>query len=114
MFGTNGDSGSVVVDDDEYIVGLYFAGTPSGDYGVANPIADVLSELNIEVCTKPIIKLKKENWKESWKEHWKEHPKEFIKEWKGVGVREGIRRDLRATPVAQLLLWRPPKCSRHA
>lgn len=106
MFGTNGDSGSVVVDDDEYIVGLYFAGTPSGDYGVANPIADVLGELNIEVCTKPIIKLKKENWKEFWKEH----PKEFIKEWKEWAFeKEYIETYERPPWLERPPRWRPPE-----
>jgi hypothetical protein len=53
-FGEKGDSGSVVVDDSRRIVGLYFAG--GGGFGVANPIAAVLTELNISVCTglKPI------------------------------------------------------------
>lgn len=73
MFGTNGDSGSVVVDDDRNVVGLYFAGNSSGTRGVANPIAKVLSELDVSMCTGP--KLLKEHIKE---------PKEF-KEWPGEG-----------------------------
>jgi hypothetical protein len=62
MFGTNGDSGSVVVDEDRKIVGLYFAGNSSGTRGVANPIANVLSELDVEVCAavKPWKELVKE------------------------------------------------------
>jgi hypothetical protein len=51
-FGDHGDSGSVVVNDSRQIVGLYFAGSSDG-YGVANPIAAVLSELNISICTGP-------------------------------------------------------------
>jgi hypothetical protein len=30
-------------------VGLYFAGPPGGNYGVSNQIADVLSELQVEL-----------------------------------------------------------------
>jgi hypothetical protein len=53
IFGTNGDSGSVVVDDNRNIVGLYFAGTEDGTFGVANPIHDVLNALNVSVCVAP-------------------------------------------------------------
>ncbi len=53
-FGDHGDSGSVVVDDTRKIVGLYFAGSDDG-HGVANPIAAVLSALNIHICV-PVIK----------------------------------------------------------
>jgi hypothetical protein len=49
-FGLGGDSGSLVVARNTLqAVGLYFAGPPSGDYGVANSIADVLTELQIEL-----------------------------------------------------------------
>jgi len=56
-FGDHGDSGSVVVNDSGAVVGLYFAGSDDGS-GVANPIAGVLSALNISLCTttKSIIK----------------------------------------------------------
>lgn len=47
-FGLGGDSGSLVVTGwGRHAVGLYFAGPPSGDYGVANPIDSVLSTLGI-------------------------------------------------------------------
>ena len=49
-FGDHGDSGSVVVNNAGEVVGLYFAGDSTG-YGVANPIADVASALNVTVCT---------------------------------------------------------------
>ena len=49
MFGDSGDSGSVVVDDDCKVVGLYFAGSEDG-YGVANPIQAVLDALNVSIC----------------------------------------------------------------
>jgi hypothetical protein len=49
-FGLGGDSGSLVVAGDGLnAVGLYFAGPPSGVYGLANPIADVLSELEVQL-----------------------------------------------------------------
>ena len=37
QFGNSGDSGSVVVDENNKVVGLYFAGTEDGSLGVANP-----------------------------------------------------------------------------
>lgn len=49
LFGDHGDSGSVVVDDSRRVLGLYFAGSDDG-YGVANPIAAVLSALNVSLC----------------------------------------------------------------
>ncbi|MEM9921542.1 MAG: hypothetical protein AAF990_25795, partial [Bacteroidota bacterium] len=52
QFGNSGDSGSVVVDNNRNVVGLYFAGTPDGTYGIANPIDVVLSSLNVSMCTK--------------------------------------------------------------
>jgi hypothetical protein len=49
-FGLGGDSGSLVVSGTEpRAVGLYFAGPPSGVYGLANPISDVLSELEVQL-----------------------------------------------------------------
>jgi hypothetical protein len=58
-FGDHGDSGSVVVNNSRKVVGLYFAGSTDGSYGIANPIAAVLSALNVHLCT-PIIKIKHE------------------------------------------------------
>jgi len=50
-FGDSGDSGSVVVNGDtRQVVGLYFAGTADGTYGVANPIQAVLTALNVSIC----------------------------------------------------------------
>ena len=49
-FGLGGDSGSLVVAKEElHAVGLYFAGPPAGDYGIANHIQDVLNELEIQL-----------------------------------------------------------------
>ena len=56
QFGNGGDSGSVVVDGNRRVVGLYFAGTPDGTYGVANPIQDVLTALNVSLCTAGTLK----------------------------------------------------------
>jgi hypothetical protein len=51
-FGLGGDSGSLVVKGDSMeAVGLYFAGPPSGSYGIANQILDVLTEMQIELLT---------------------------------------------------------------
>lgn len=92
VFGLGGDSGSVVVNDARRVVGLFFAGTPDGTYGVANHIDDVLREMDVELCTsksllkelkdghKDVKELPKEVIKERIKEHIKE-PKEF-KEFK--------------------------------
>ena len=50
-FSQKGDSGSVVVDEDDKIIGLLFAGNDDG-YTYINPINYVLNELNISICTK--------------------------------------------------------------
>lgn len=48
--GLGGDSGSLVVRKEATeAVGLYFAGPPRGNYGVANHLADVLTELDLEL-----------------------------------------------------------------
>jgi hypothetical protein len=49
-FGDHGDSGSVVVNADGDVVGLYYAGSSDGS-GAANPIAAVLSALAVSVFT---------------------------------------------------------------
>lgn len=51
QFGNNGDSGSVVVNSDGKVIGLYFAGSSDGTYGAANPIDAVLSALDVRLCT---------------------------------------------------------------
>jgi hypothetical protein len=51
-FGLGGDSGSMVVDlETREAVGLYNACPPSGQYGLANRIQDVLEEMEIELLT---------------------------------------------------------------
>ncbi len=48
-FGDHGDSGAVLVDADNRVVGLYIAG--SGSTGFANPIEPVLRQLDAELLT---------------------------------------------------------------
>lgn len=50
-FGDHGDSGSVLVDVENRVVGLYCAGTASGSTGFANPIDPVLDQLDVDVLT---------------------------------------------------------------
>lgn len=124
QFGTNGDSGSVVVDDDGYVVGLYFAGNGAGTLGVANPIADVLDDLDVDICAAP--KLLKEHPKEFTKEFakefakdhfegvFKEHHKELIKEWKEWAYEKydwenwGRPPTVSQPPIVQPPVERPP------
>ena len=55
-FGRGGDSGSLVVSKaTPNAVGLYFAGPESGSYGIATPIADVLSQMQIELVTDVVV-----------------------------------------------------------
>ncbi|MFT7774570.1 hypothetical protein [Roseateles sp.] len=73
-FGDHGDSGSAVVDGTVHVVGLHFAGSSDG-HGIANQIADVLSALNVSMCTatsKALIK--------DFKDH--KHEKVEVKEHK--------------------------------
>lgn len=48
-FGDHGDSGAVLVDADNQVVGLYVAG--SGRTGFANPIQPVLRQLDVDLLT---------------------------------------------------------------
>jgi hypothetical protein len=54
-FSDHGDSGSVVMDANNKVIGLLFGGNSSG-YTYINPISYVLNELNITICKKPVIK----------------------------------------------------------
>ena len=84
LFSDHGDSGSVIVDDSGFMVGLLFAG--AGTSTVANPIAAVQSELNISMCIgKSILKDFKDHRKDIIKD--KEIRKELIKD-------KEIRKDL--------------------
>lgn len=48
-FGAHGDSGSVVLDANNNVVGLYYAGSDDG-FGIANPIAAVLEALSVSIA----------------------------------------------------------------
>lgn len=50
MFSDHGDSGSVVVNADNKVIGLLFAGSKDG-YTYINVISNVLSELDISICS---------------------------------------------------------------
>lgn len=77
MFSDHGDSGSVVVDANNKVVGLLFAGNSSG-YTYINPINFVLSELNIKLCTsKSLIKEIKEGKAEKLEKLERKEHKEF-------------------------------------
>ncbi len=86
-FGDSGDSGSVVVNDTLQMVGLYFAGSTDGSWGVANPIQAVLTALDVSICVtkkfepEPIKKLEPEPIKklepEPIKKFEPEPPKKF-------------------------------------
>jgi cobalamin biosynthesis protein CobT len=52
VFSAAGDTGAVLVNQAREVVGLLVAGTDTG-YGVANPIADVLAALDVELYTGP-------------------------------------------------------------
>jgi hypothetical protein len=77
LFSDHGDSGSVIVDDQGFVVALLFAG--SGTSTIGNPIAAVLAELNISMCVTPQKSLLKEHVKDG-KELLKDNRKDFIKD----------------------------------
>lgn len=86
LFSDHGDSGSVIVNDSDFVVGLLFAG--AGTSTLANPIASVLSELNISMCVaKAIIKDIKDSRKDFIKDKDKEIRKDLVKD-------KEIRKDL--------------------
>ena len=85
LFSDHGDSGSVIVDDQGFVVALLFAG--SGTSTIGNPIAAVLAELNVSMCVTPTkiiikerIKETKELAKEISKDLVKDNRKDFIKD----------------------------------
>jgi hypothetical protein len=57
QFSDHGDSGSVVVDSANKVVGLLFGGSTVATY--ANPIQFVLDELSVDLCVKPTLILTK-------------------------------------------------------
>ena len=98
MFSDHGDSGSVIVDSSGYVVALLFAGSGSGTVG--NPIASVLSELNIEMCIgKTLIKDIKDGQKDFIKDKDKELRKDVIKD-KDKELRKDLVQDTK--PIKDL------------
>lgn len=79
-FSAGGDSGSVVVDANNKVIGLLFAGNSGTGYTFINPIADVLSELNVSMCVAPTKNFLKEL---------KIETKEFAKD--KIEIKEGIK-----------------------
>jgi hypothetical protein len=57
QFSDHGDSGSVVVDGSNNVIGLLFGGSSVATY--ANPIQFVLDELGVDLCVKPTLLLTK-------------------------------------------------------
>jgi hypothetical protein len=55
QFSDHGDSGSVVVDGGNEVIGLLFGGSSAATY--ANPIQSVLDELSVDLCVKPLVVL---------------------------------------------------------
>jgi hypothetical protein len=53
-FSDHGDSGSIVVDANNKVIGLLFAGNTAG-YTYINPINFVLAEMNIKLCTSKVL-----------------------------------------------------------
>ncbi|MDQ4214739.1 hypothetical protein [Microbacterium capsulatum] len=79
LFSDHGDSGSAIVDGSGYVVALLFAGAGTGTVG--NPIASVLSELNIDIAVgKSIIKDIKDGHKDIFKDKDKELRKDILKD----------------------------------
>lgn len=50
-FGDHGDSGSVIVNKENQVVGLLFAGDTSSGTAIANHIGHVLTKLGCSICT---------------------------------------------------------------
>lgn len=48
-FGVHGDAGAILVNAHGQAVGLYFGGDSTGEYGFANPIGNVLDELDVDM-----------------------------------------------------------------
>lgn len=79
LFSDHGDSGSVIVDSTGAVVALLFAG--SGTNTVGNPIASVLTELNVAIPKgKSILKDIKDGRKDFIKDKDKELRKDIIKD----------------------------------
>jgi len=101
VWGQGGDSGSVVVNDEEKVVGLFFAGSSDGTSGVANPIDSVLSALDVKLCTgKSIFKEFKDGKHES---------KEFKAELKEFKREKSERKEFKEWRKERFKDWKEPK-----
>jgi hypothetical protein len=100
MFSDHGDSGSVIVDDSGYVVALLFAGAGTGTVG--NPIAAVLSELNIAMCVgKGVVKDLKDGHKDLVKDGGKDVAKD--KELRKDLVKDkDLRKDVKDKDVKEV------------
>jgi IPT/TIG domain len=52
-YSAKGDSGAAVVDDDNMVIGIHWAGTKGGTFGFASPIDLVEDLLDVTVCVTP-------------------------------------------------------------
>ncbi len=77
-FGEGGDSGSVVVNSSNRVVGLYFAGSSDGKHGAANPIQTVLNDLNVKMCSR-IKKREPDVYKKREPDHFKKREPDNFK-----------------------------------
>jgi hypothetical protein len=59
-FAAPGDSGAVVVDNAQQVVGLYFASNEDGTYGVVTPIGAVFDALQVDLHTETLYGLEKD------------------------------------------------------
>lgn len=82
VWGQKGDSGSVVLNDDNYVIGLHFAGDDDGVIGVANAIKPVLDALDVKMVSSPLKTLEKEFLKD-WitEKGYTKSEKDEFKEW---------------------------------
>jgi hypothetical protein len=103
MFSDHGDSGSVIVDDAGFVVGLLFAG--AGANTVANPISAVQAELNVTLCvaTKSRFKDLKDRPKDALKDKevgkdLKDRIKDGIKDVKEFKEHKELIKDIRDIP----------------
>jgi hypothetical protein len=78
QIGDHGDSGSVVVNSSSEVIGLYFAGSSDGTFGVANPISSVLSALDIRLCQPTIFPTAVWADKNPWSDQFTRYPESTI------------------------------------
>jgi hypothetical protein len=109
-FGGPGDSGSVVVDGANRVVGVYFAGDDASGYGIANPIGPVLSALGVSLCsttTAPFYRY----WNQADGDHFYTTNWGELNGGRGRFVLDGVQCRIRTAPaggaVALHRYWNP-------